>query len=187
MAPAQPPASPGSRHRLTAFSPLLASPVLIVLALLLSINPGLAQPAPPETVVAVPYDPLEHQGDQGGFILLTWDAVDGADGYRIWREILVSRGLDDEGNIVEFDTPRNVLVPWGRIDAVPGEPVVSAIVATLDAGSTTLWAVTTLQGTDGGWLESEPRYFHVQVEGVGTGVRARSWGDVKQLPRKDAG
>lgn len=188
MAPAQPPASPGSRHRLTAFSPLLASPVLIVLALLLSINPGLAQSAPPDSVLAEPYTPEEQgdQGDQGDFILLTWDAVEGADGYRIWREIMVTRGLDDEGNIVELDSPRNVLVPWGRIDAVPGEPVVRAVVALLDGDSTTLWAVTTVVNTEDGQLESEPRYFHVQVEGIGTGVQARSWGDVKQLPRKDA-
>ena len=154
--------------------------VLAILALLLSASAGLAQPAPPETVVAVPFTPPEDLGDQGGFLLLTWDAVDGADGYRIWREIKVIAGLDDEGNIVEWDSPRNAFVPWGRIDQLPGETVVTAIVALLDGD------VTTEQRTEGGWLESEPRYFHVQVEGVGTGVQPRSWGDVKQQPRRDA-
>ena len=156
---------------------------LAILALMLSVNAGLAQPAPPETVVAVPYTPVDAggdplQGDQGGFILLSWDAVEGADGYRIWREILVTTGLDD--------TPEYVLVPWGRIDPGPGESVVRAVVAMLDGDTNTLWAVTTVQNTDDGPVESEPRYFQVQVEGVGTGVQARSWGDLKQLPQKDA-
>ena len=51
---------------------------LAILALLLSVNAGLALPAPPDTVVAVPYTPAEAEGDQGGFILLTF-------GMR-WRE-----------------------------------------------------------------------------------------------------
>ncbi len=159
---------------------------LAVLVFLLSVNAGLAQPAPPETVVAVPFTPPEDQGDQGGWLLLTWDAVDGADRYRIWREILVTLGLDDQGNLVELDTPKYVQVPWGVIEQLPGQSVVRAVVAMLDGDTNTLWAVTTVQNTDDGPVESEPRYFQVQVEGVGTGVQARSWGDVKQLPRKDA-
>ena len=86
---------------------------------------------------------------------------------------------------MELDSPRAALVPWGRIEQLPGESVVRAVVAALD-GDPTRWAVTTVQQTDDGTLESEPRYFHVLVEGVATGVQARSWGDVKQLPRKDA-
>ena len=164
----------------------LPASMLAIAALLLSASSGLAQPAPPGTVVAVPYDQPEDQGDQGGFLLLTWDAVEGADHYRIWREIPVTAGIDDEGNIVELDSLRNVLVPWGRIEQLPGESVVRAVVALLDGEGTTRWAVTTVQSTEDGPLESEPRYFHVQVEGVGTGVQARTWGDVKQLPRKDA-
>ena len=162
------------------------TPVLAILALLLSVSAGLAQPAPPETVVAVPFTPPEDQGDQGGFILLTWDAVDGADSYRIWREIPVMPTLDDQGNLVELDNPRYVLAPWGRVEQLPGETVVKAVVAVLEEDWDALWAVTTEQRTDGGWVESEPRYFHVQVEGVGTGVQPRSWGDVKQQPRRDA-
>ena len=161
-------------------------PTLAMLAVLLSVNAGLALPVPPETVVAEPFTPEGDQGDQSGFVLLTWDAVEGADGYRIYREIQVSVGLDEQGNVVELDTPRYALVPWGRIDPQPGESVVRAVVAMLDGDTNTLWAVTTVQNTDDGPVESEPRYFHVQVEGIGTGVRARSWGDLKQLPQKDA-
>ena len=164
----------------------LAASMLAIPALLLSVSAGLAQPAPPETVVAVPFTPPEDQGDQGGFILLTWDAVDGADGYRIWREILVTTAIDDQGNLVELDNPRSALVPWGRAEQLPEESVVRAVVAMLDGDTATRWAVTTLQQTDDGTLESEPRYFHVRGEGAGTGVQALSWGDVKQQPRKDA-
>ncbi len=148
-------------------------------------SPGAGQPlpAPPERVVAQPFTP---EGDTGNYILLSWDAVDGADGYRMWRQMLVDRVFDEEGNLVELDTPEYVLVPWVRIDAVPGESVATAVVAALDGDANTRWAITTLQRTDGGWLESEPRYFQVGVEGAGTGVQARTWGDVKQQPRKDA-
>ena len=143
-----------------------------------SASAGPALPAPPETVVvAVPYDHLEHQGDQGGFILLTWDAVDGADGYRLWREMRVDRVLDEAGNLVELDTPRDALVVWGVVDVEPGASVIRTLVATGDED--TRWAVTTVRNTDDGQLESEPRYFQVPLEGVGTGVQARSWGDVK--------
>ena len=149
---------------------------LAILALLLSVNAGLALPVPPDTVVAVPYNPPENQGDQGGFILLIWNAVEGADGYRIYREIAVTVGLDEQGNLVELDSPKTALVRWGSID--PMEPVVRVVVATLDSDSS-WWAVTTVQNTDDGPVESEPAYFHVQVEEIATGVQARSWGAVK--------
>ena len=159
--------------------------MLAIPALLLSVSAGLAQPAPPETVVAVPYDQPGYQGDEGDFILLTWDAVEGADGYRIWREIVATTAIDEQGNLVELDPPVSHLLPWGRVQQLAGESVVRAVVAALD-GDPTRWAVTTVQQTEDGTLESEPRYFHVQVEDVATGVQARSWGDVKQLPQEDA-
>ena len=59
------------------------------------------------------------------------------------------------------------------------EPVVRVVVATVDSDTNSLWAVTTVQNTDDGPVESEPVYFHVQVEGIATGVQARSWGAVK--------
>ena len=156
---------------------------LAVLALLLSVNAGLALPAPPDTVVAVPYTPPDYQGDQGGFILMTWDAVEGADGYRIYREVTVNFGLDEQGNLVEVDT-QFALLPWHTVE--PMEPVVRVIVATLDRNTNTRWAVTTVQNTDDGPVESEPVYFHLQVEGIATGVQARSWGAVKAALRQNS-
>lgn len=152
---------------------------LAIVALLQSANAEPALPAPPDTVVAVPYQ-AEGESDQGGFILMTWDAVEGADGYRIYREVSVNYGLDEHGNIVEEDT-RLVLLPWNTVEAM--EPVVRVIVATLDNIMSTRWAVTTVQETDDGQVESEPVYFHVQVEEIATGVQARSWGAVKAAQR----
>ena len=150
-----------------------------ILALLQCANAELALPAPPDTVVAVPYQ-AEDEGDQGGFILMTWDAVEGADGYRIYREVSVNYSLDEQGDVVEVDT-QLVLVPWHTVEAM--EPVVRVIVATLDSNTNTRWAVTTVRETDDGQVESEPVYFHVQVEGIATGVQARSWGTVKAAQR----
>ncbi len=149
---------------------------LAILALLLSVHAGLALPAPPDSVVAAPFTPAGVQ-DQGRFILLIWNAVEGADGYRIYREIAVTTGTDEQGNLVEQDPPETALVRWGSID--PMEPVVRVVVATVDSDTNSLWAVTTVQNTDDGPVESEPVYFHVQVEGIATGVQARSWGAVK--------
>ena len=155
-----------------------------ILALLLCVNAVPAQPAPPDSVFAEPYTSPEAEGDQGGFILLTFNAVDGADGYRVYREVTVTTGLDEQGNLVELDSPETAFVPWGFVDAEAGEPVVRVVVATLDSDWDTLWAVRTVQNTDDGPVESEPVYFHVQVEGIPTGVivtgvQARSWGAVK--------
>ena len=152
---------------------------LAVLALLLSVNAGMALPAPPDAVVAVPYQ----AEDQDGFILMTWDAVQGADGYRIYREVSVNYRLDEQGNVVEVDT-QFALLPWHTVE--PMEPVVRVIVATLDRNTNTRWAVTTVQNTDDGPVESEPVYFHVQVEGIATGVQARSWGAVKAALRQNS-
>ena len=99
--------------------------MLAIPALLLSVSAGLAQPAPPGTVVAVPYDEPDYQGDQGGFILLTWDAVEGADGYRIWREISGYHGHRwIRATWWSWTTPVATLLLWGRIEQLPGESVV---------------------------------------------------------------
>ena len=148
-----------------------------------SAGAGPVLPAPPETVTAAPYTP-EGEAGEDGFILLSWDAVEGADGYRIWRQMQVDRVLDEAGHLVELDTPGDALVVWDAIDLQPGQPVIRAIVP--GGESHTRWAVTTVRNTADGQLESELRFYQMPVEGVGTAVQARSWGDVKQSPRKDA-
>ena len=78
----------------------------------------------PNLLIAVDYKGADGSGDQGGFILLTWDLSEdhaSLDGYRIFREI---PSLDGE------------MIPWAMIDAVPGVQIGRAIVATLDNAST---------------------------------------------------
>ena len=82
----------------------------------------------PDALVAEDYKGADGAGDQGGFILLTWDLSehhDTLDGYRIFREV---PSLNDE------------MVPWALVDPVPGVSIGRAIVATLD-NVATRWGI----------------------------------------------
>ncbi len=87
----------------------------------------------PDALVAVDYKGADGAGDQGGFVLLTWDLSDDhdtLDGYRIFRELPV---LNSE------------MVPWAMVDAVPGVEMGRAIVATLDNVATN-WGIAAERG-----------------------------------------
>jgi hypothetical protein len=89
-------------------------------------------------------------GDQGGFVMLTWDLSEdhaGLSGYRIYREMMVDTRAGGEGEdaIVVLDPPENAWVPWGEVDAIPGESLGRAVVATLD-NVATRWAVAAEMG-----------------------------------------
>ena len=89
------------------------------------VMPPLSAPA---VLVAQDYKGADGSGDQGGFILLTWDLSgdhDTLDGYRIFREV---PALDGE------------MIPWAMVDAVPGVGIGRAIVATLD-NVATKWGI----------------------------------------------
>jgi len=106
----------------------------------------------PNALVAEDYTGADGAGDQGGFVVLTWDPSDDhgtLDGYRIYREVQVSQGAgtDADGNatIVALEAPAAAMVPWASVDAVPGEAVGRAIVATLD-NVATKWGVSSERG-----------------------------------------
>ena len=87
----------------------------------------------PDALVALDYKGADGAGDQGGFVLLTWDLSehhDGIDGYRIFRELPVLG---------------NEMVPWAMVDAVPGVDIGRAIVATLDNVATN-WGIAAERG-----------------------------------------
>ena len=87
----------------------------------------------PDALVAEDYKGADGAGDQGGFVLLTWDLSehhDGIDGYRIFRELPVLG---------------NEMVPWAMVDAVPGVDIGRAIVATLDNVATN-WGIAAERG-----------------------------------------
>ena len=74
----------------------------------------------PNILLAQDYKGADGQGDQGGFLMLTWplsEDHDELDGYRIFREI---------------PSLNNEMIPWAEVDAVPGVQIGRTIVATLD-------------------------------------------------------
>ena len=97
-------------------------------------------PDAPDQLVAEDYAGASGEGDQGGFVLLTWDASDDHDSldkYRVYRQIAVSTVMDEEtGNFVTLPEPTTALVHWGTIDAIPGADVMRVVVATLDSDAT---------------------------------------------------
>lgn len=96
----------------------------------------------PDTLIVEDYMGADGAGDQGGFLVLTWDLSDdhspGSGGvYRIYREVSVNYDAPGEGDesgaaIVALDSPSMVALPWAKVDMIPAEDVGRAIVATLD-------------------------------------------------------
>jgi hypothetical protein len=87
----------------------------------------------PDNLVAEDYKGADGLGDQGGFVMLSWDLSehhDSIDGYRIFRALPVLG---------------NEMVPWAMVDAVPGVERGVAIVATLDNVSTR-WGIAAESG-----------------------------------------
>jgi hypothetical protein len=75
----------------------------------------------PNTVIAQDYMGAAGEGDQGGFVTLTFDPSDDhatLSGYRIYREVAVFSGYNtaDPPALVELSEPVSSLIPWGRID-----------------------------------------------------------------------
>ncbi|MBT5143213.1 MAG: T9SS type A sorting domain-containing protein [Gemmatimonadetes bacterium] len=98
-------------------------------------NDGGTVLAGPDTLVGQDYMGADGNGDQGGFVLLTWPVS--ADhgtltGYRIYRDVVVTVGSDGAGGLVALAAPDTQSIAWARVDAVPGQTVARAIVATLD-------------------------------------------------------
>jgi len=97
----------------------------------------------PDELIAEDYKGADGAGDQGGFIMLTWDLSDdhaSLDGYRIFREVQVTTVIGEDGGLVTLDEPRAEMIPWAMVDAVPDEQVGRAIVATLDNASA-IWGI----------------------------------------------
>lgn len=85
------------------------------------------------------------------FVVLVWPSVPGADGYRIYLELVVTTEVNPEGEIVQLDSPEYALVQWGYADQQEG--VVRAVVAFL--GTAAPLGVATVQGGQ----ESLPRWY----------------------------
>ena len=107
--------------------------------LLLGVPDAQVQAPAPDSVWVVAED------DEG--VDLAWTPVEGAVGYRIYREIAVSMGLDEHGNVVELDEMRWELVLWGRTEA-----------AEIRQPASGRYAVAAVHLIEGEEVESEPVY-----------------------------
>ena len=108
----------------------------------------------PDTLIVEDYMGADGAGDQGGFLVLTWDLSDNhtpGGAYRIYREVHVNyapAGDDDTTGaaVVELDSPAAVPLPWAKIDMVPKEDIARAIVATLDNVASMWWVAAEVGG-----------------------------------------
>jgi hypothetical protein len=102
----------------------------------------------PNELGAGDYMGADGAGDQGGFLMLTWDLSSDhstVDAYRIYREIQVNTRLATAADsvttaLVALSEPANEFVAWAKVDAVPGSTIGRAIVATLD-NVATKWGI----------------------------------------------
>lgn len=109
---------------------------------------GTASVDAPNELVAEDYMGADGLGDQGGFVMLTFDlSTDHAtvDAYRVYRQVQVTQRLataadSTTATIVALAAPEAAMIPWAKIDAVPGETIGRVIVATLDNVATS-WGV----------------------------------------------
>jgi len=113
---------------------------------------GLAAPTvpdAPDTLIAEDFMGASGDGDQGGFVMLTFDTSDDHEtlsAYRIHREVQVNHGLDSLGNVVRLDAPVSDYIAWGKVDAIPGNltttlGLMEVVVATID-NDESFWAVS---------------------------------------------
>ena len=107
----------------------------------------------PDTLIAADYAGADGSGDQGGFVMLTFDNSTDHEtltAYRVWREVSVgyrtSTAADSTTSaLVALTEPTDEFVPWAKVDAVPGVSLNNIIVATLD-NVETRWAVSAESG-----------------------------------------
>ena len=102
------------------------------------VGPPVEEIDAPDTLIAEDFRGALGDGDQGGFVLLTFDPSDNhdiIDGYRIYRQIAVTHVLGEDGSIVQ-EEDATAFIPWAFIDAVPDPGLMRAVVATLDSDAT---------------------------------------------------
>ena len=102
----------------------------------------------PDSTVAEDFMGASGNGDQGGFVLLTFDASSdhaSLDEYLIEREITVTYGAGATTALVSLDEPTKVWTAWGSAAPTPGAAVMYVVVATLD-GDVSRFAVSSVRG-----------------------------------------
>lgn len=117
-----------------------------------------------DTLIVEDYRGPDGNGDQGGYVLVTFKHTTQhaqLARHRIWREILVSIDVDANGRITALTTPALRWVPWAVVEAKPvgkGEPpLTQAVIATID-NVATRWAITAEMGNDSSPLNINEEY-----------------------------
>ena len=132
---------------------------------------GEAPPRPPSTDLEAPdalivqdYMGADGAGDQGGFVIVSYSAVEGATRYRLYREISVSTGLDENGDLATIDPPVDMMVPWAAFDpAADDDGIGRNVVPTLDNAATN-WAIAAERGgSSSGQTAASKRVFTKQL------------------------
>ena len=104
--------------------------------------------AAPDSVWMVDRDPP--------YITMAWNAVEGAVGYQVYYEVLVTNGRTEEG-IVELPEGATALVPWHFVDQGEGE------IQSVFFGTPGTYAVAAVYFEDGEVVESEKVILHIPV------------------------
>ena len=109
--------------------------------------------------------------------MLVWQAVEDAEGYRIYRYVSVNYGINEAGEVVSLDHPQWVWVKWQVV--AQGEGIIRAPVATWEQGPVLVgeWAVVAIAAENGKIVESEKAIITVDFT---TSIQRTSWGKVKK-------
>jgi len=111
-------------------------------------------PAAPANLIVQDYKGPSGEGDQGGFVLVSFPHSENHASvaqYRLYREILVSTGVAEGGIVVALDDPEKRWVPWSVVDAIPVMPgaaaykIIRVVVPAVDNVATN-WAVAAEKG-----------------------------------------
>ena len=143
--------------------------ILSAIAFLSLASVGWAAPEPPDSIW------VERSEDLS--FVLVWQAVEDAEGYRIYRSVSVNYGINEAGEVVALDHPQWVWVKWQVV--AQGEGIIRAPVATWEQGRVFVgeWAVVAIAAENGQIVESEKATITVDFT---TSIRRTSWGKVKK-------
>ena len=100
--------------------------------------------AAPANLLVQDYKGALGDGDQGGYVLVSFPSSEDAEGYRLWREIQTNSSLNEDGMAVEDTTLSPAWIVWAPIEAVDGD-IVRAVVPTID-GDASNWAIQAYAG-----------------------------------------
>ena len=113
-------------------------------------------PAAPDTFFVTDYRGANNEGDQGGFVIVTFPPSKDGDArdprvnhYRVYREIAVTVGVNDFGEIVETGDTTLAFVSWAVIDSPPEDTLIIAVVPAID-NVETRWGVAGEYGATSG-------------------------------------